>query len=158
LDVGFGHDGDERLLAALVCLQPTREVAAAAQLGDGQLQRAHACIPRPRAVAIALRGALVGPLVAPGPDLCTNLGLHQLLHQPAHPFLEEVGLRVCPLAQYVHQCHPVCSHRVVLSEETIHFVESTRWSYCQRAPPPGRERLRPFLHHSLGLYPNGSRS
>jgi hypothetical protein len=35
---------------------------------------------------------------------------------------------------------------VVLSDETIHFVESTRWPYCQRAPPPGRGRAAALFY------------
>src|SRR5919204_419958 len=128
-------------LPPLAGLQPPREVAAAAQLGHRQVDRAHPRVPGPRAVAVALRRPFVSPLVAPGPDLSADLRLHEFLHQPAHALVEEVGPWVLPLAQYVHQCHPVCSHRVFLSDETIHFVESTRWCYCQPAPPPGRGRL-----------------
>jgi hypothetical protein len=102
LYVGFGHHADQGLLAPLARFQPGGEVAALPQLGEGQLQRAHPRVPGPRAVAVALRRPLVGPLVALRPDLGADLRLHQLLHQPAHALLEKVGLRVLALAQHIH--------------------------------------------------------
>jgi len=52
--VGFLHDGGERLLGQPARLREAREVTDLAQLGDAQLHRAGARLPRPVAIAVAL--------------------------------------------------------------------------------------------------------
>jgi hypothetical protein len=54
LDVGFLGHRRERLLGHPPRLQKAREITAAAQLGDAQLDRAGARLPDPVAVSIAL--------------------------------------------------------------------------------------------------------
>jgi site-specific DNA recombinase len=114
LDVGRRHHGDQRLLRAPARLQPAREVAAGARLGDGQVERADPRVPSPRAVAVAVGPPLARPLVAGRADLGADLGLHQFLHRPADQLAREVRLDVLPLAQRLHGCHRVGGHRVRL--------------------------------------------
>ena len=65
LDVGFLDHRGQRLLGHAARLQEAREVAALAQLGDAQLDRAGARLPDPVAVAVAL-GQPLGALLAIG--------------------------------------------------------------------------------------------
>ena len=60
--VGLLHDGHERLLGPLARLEERGEVAAAPELGDGELELAGAGVPAPRTVAVAVGGPVLGAL------------------------------------------------------------------------------------------------
>ena len=84
-------DRHQRLLRASARLEEAREVAAAAELRDRELELAGARVPAPRAVAVALRQPFLrGPLAAGGADLLGDLRLHQLLADPAQALAQEV--------------------------------------------------------------------
>ena len=94
VDIGLGDDRDQRLLSAPARLQERREVAALAQLGDGQLDRADPRVPVARPVAVAVGGPLQAALVELGADLGADVGLHQLACHPGHAFQQHVGMLV----------------------------------------------------------------
>ena len=58
LNVGLDHDGVERLLGAPPWFEQRRKVGAAGDLGDLELDRADARVPRAGAIAVAIGGAL----------------------------------------------------------------------------------------------------
>jgi hypothetical protein len=90
-DVGRLRDRDERLFRAASWLQEAREVGAAAQLRNRQLELARAGVPAPCPVAVAVREALLGrPLAAGGTDQLRHLYLDQLLHDPGQRLAQEV--------------------------------------------------------------------
>jgi hypothetical protein len=59
---------DQRLLRALARLQKRREIAAAPQLGDLQLDLARPGVPPPRPIAVAVRRPILRALAALGAD------------------------------------------------------------------------------------------
>ncbi len=78
-DIGLLDDRQQRLLRAPAGLQEAREVAAAAQLGDLQLDRARPGLPLPGPVAVAMRQPVIRAALAQlGTDQLGNLALHQL--------------------------------------------------------------------------------
>jgi hypothetical protein len=79
MHVGFLHDGSERLLGQPARLQEGREVAAFAQLGNAQLDRAGARLPRPVAIAVALVDPIRTALPMGGAGQSLDLQLHQAL-------------------------------------------------------------------------------
>jgi hypothetical protein len=81
-DVRLLDDRDKRLLGALARLEETREVTAAADLRDRQLELARARRPGARPVAVAMRQPLRVALAALGANQLRHLRLHQLLHNP----------------------------------------------------------------------------
>jgi hypothetical protein len=74
----------QRLLAALARLQKAGEVAALADLRDLQLDLARPGVPAPRAIAVAMRRAVLRALTVHGTDQLRNLGLHQLASDRLH--------------------------------------------------------------------------
>lgn len=149
------HDGDQRLLRAPPRLQEAGEGAAAAQLGNRQVQRPQARVPRPRATPMALRRALLRPLVALGADLGPHLRFHQLLQQPRQAPPQEVVAALpragfLPLAQQVQQGHPVFDHRVLLSLNGLVLLQGKHTvalpSTRLFTPPPGT--LSPVALHT----------
>ena len=90
VDVGLHDDGVEGLVDASAGLEDGREEAAAAQLGDGQLHVAGLGGEHPRAVPVALVGAVIAALVAPGTDQGRHFGLDQLLADQADRFSDQI--------------------------------------------------------------------
>jgi hypothetical protein len=72
VDIGLLHHRDQGLLGAPTRLQEAREVAALAQLGDGQLDLADPGVPGPRAIAVAVGEPLRGPLTSSAPILAAT--------------------------------------------------------------------------------------
>ena len=108
-DIRLLHDRDERLLGAPPRLEEAREVAAAAELGDRQLDLARARRPRPRPVAVAMGEPLLrGALAAVRADQLRHLRLHQLLHDPAQRLAQEVKpLALQQVADNLLNRHPL---------------------------------------------------
>jgi hypothetical protein len=94
VDIGLLDDRDQRLLGPPARLQKRREVAALAQLGDGQLDRADPGVPLARPVAVAVGGPLQAALAELGADLGTDVGLHQLVGHPGHRLAQHVGVLI----------------------------------------------------------------
>src|SRR5581483_2784713 len=112
LHIRFRNDRDEGLLAASPRLQPAREVAAAAQLGNRHLNRAQARVERPAAIAVALRRALVAALIPPGANHGTDFGFDEFLQERAQPFPQKVrAVLGQALAQRLQHRHAVLGHR-----------------------------------------------
>jgi hypothetical protein len=91
---GLLHNGDEGLLGARTGLQEAREVAAAAQPRDRQLEVADARLPETFAVAVAAREALRALLVQGGARLTGDLALHELAYEPGETLAQNVGMLV----------------------------------------------------------------
>src|SRR5439155_15241595 len=89
-DVGLLHHTHQRLLAAPARLEEAREVTAAADLRNRQLDLTRARRPRAGPVAVAVRQPLLAALTALGADQLRNLHLHQLLHHPGQRLAQEV--------------------------------------------------------------------
>src|SRR5215203_4764123 len=80
-----------RSMSSTARLKERREVAAAADLRDRQLDLARPRRPRPRPIPVAMGQPLLGrPLAVPGPHQLGHLRLHQLLHDPGQRLTQEV--------------------------------------------------------------------
>jgi hypothetical protein len=117
LDVGLLDDGGQRLLGHAPGLQEAREVAAAAQLGDAQLDRAGPGLPVAVAVAVALHQA-VGVLLAVR-RACqrADLDLHQPLGREGDHLPQQVGIR--RLFHERTQVHHLIGHRWSLGSRLV---------------------------------------
>ena len=83
LHVGLLHDGEQGPLAAPARFEQGGEVAAFPHLRDLQIQGAHAGVPRPGPVAVAVGDPLRTALAKAGPGLGGHLSLHHRLDQPS---------------------------------------------------------------------------
>jgi hypothetical protein len=92
LDIGFLHHGGERLLGHPAWLQETRKIAALAQLGDAQLDRAGPRLPVALAVAVALGEPLGGLLAIARAGQSRDLQLHQALGRKADHLAQQIGI------------------------------------------------------------------
>ena len=90
MDIGLHDDGVEGLVDAPAGLEDGGEEAAAAQFGDGQLHVAGLGGERARTVSVALVGAVIAALVAPGTDQGRHFGLDQLLADQADRFSDQI--------------------------------------------------------------------
>jgi hypothetical protein len=89
---GLGDHRDERLLAPAPGLEEAREVAAASQARDRQLEAADARVPLALAVAVALREALRRALVALAAGELGDLSFHDLDQHQSHCLAQHVGV------------------------------------------------------------------
>jgi hypothetical protein len=115
------HNRDQRLLAPLPRLEEAREVRAAAQLRNRELDLACARRPRSAAVPVALRQPLLRrPLAASGADQLGHLRLHQLLADPAQRLAQEIEpLTLKQVANDLLSRHPLrLGHRGDSSRRT----------------------------------------
>jgi hypothetical protein len=107
VDIRLLDDGDQRLLTAAAGLQEAGEVAALPQLGDGQLDRAHPGVPGPLPIAVTARHPVAATLAVAGASPLGDLGLHQLLGQPAHGLAQHIGVLIGQhLADQLAHAHP----------------------------------------------------
>jgi hypothetical protein len=81
---------DQCLLAAAARLEERRNVRAAPDLRNRQLDLAGACVPAARPVAVAMRQPLRVALAVLGADHLRHLSLHQLLHDPPQRLAQKV--------------------------------------------------------------------
>ena len=114
LDVGFLDHRGERLLGHPPRLQEAREVAALAQLGDAQLDRAGAGLPVAVAVAVALGQPLGALLAVAGAGQLADLQLHQPLGGKADHLAQQIG--VGGLLHQRPQAHHLVGHRWFLGQ------------------------------------------
>jgi len=63
-----------------------------AHLGDLQLDLPGTGVPPPRAIAVAVRGTVLGPLAALGADQLRDLSLHQLLSDRTHRLTDHIDV------------------------------------------------------------------
>jgi hypothetical protein len=112
LDPRLLDDRDERLLGRLARLQEAREVAAAAQLRDLQLERPEPGLEVALAITVAVRRPLVAALVAPGADQSLSIELHQPLQHRLGQLLQKIP--AAALLQQLEKCHSLLGHRVHL--------------------------------------------
>jgi hypothetical protein len=121
IDIGLLDDRDQGLLGAPARLQERREVAALAQLGDGQLDRADPGVPLAGAVAVAVGGPLQAALAELGADLVADLGVHELAGHPGHAGQQHVGVLVMEeLVGKLGSGHPgPLGHRGVLPSSIL---------------------------------------
>jgi hypothetical protein len=149
------HVRDERLLAALVRLQKRRQVAAAAELRDRQLELALPRLPLPRPIAVAVRQPLPRPLAALGTDQLRRLRLHQLLHDPGERLAQEIqALALKQLADDLVGRHPLRIGHRGDSPLVVVFAgldESERHGGRTNYPAPSDA----LLHHATGRDPSG---
>ena len=92
VDIGLLHHRDQRLLGAPARLQKRREVAAVAQLGDGQLDAADPSVPVAGPVAVAVGGPLQAALAQLRANPGADLGVHQLGSHPGHRLAQHIGV------------------------------------------------------------------
>jgi hypothetical protein len=90
VDVGLHDDGVEGQIDAPAGLEDRGEEAPTAQLRDGQVDVAGLGGEHPAAVPVALVGALLAALIAPGADQRGQLGLDQLLADETDRFSDQI--------------------------------------------------------------------
>ena len=127
LDVGLLDHRGQRLLGHAARLQEAREVAALAQLGDAQLDRAGARLPVAVAVAVALGQPLRALLAIAGAGQAAHLQLHQPLGGKADHLAQQIG--VGGLLHQRAQVHHLVGHRW--------FLES---GWCRNPTLPANRR------------------
>ena len=107
------HHGEQRMLRPPTRLQQRREVRPRPNLGNGQLDRAHPRVPRPRPGPIAIRRALPGPLVSLGANQASHLRFHQRLGEHPDTLPEDIAVLLFEkLANERRQIHSGLRHRV----------------------------------------------
>jgi len=90
--IGGGHHGDQGLFgAAAVGQQPFREVAALAQLGHRELDRARAGVPLAGPVAVAAVAALGAAFAVVGAAELIGLRGHQRVGHHGHHLPQHIG-------------------------------------------------------------------
>ena len=112
MDVSLLHNRGERLLGHAPGLQKSREIAAPAQLGDAQFDRAGARFPDPVAIAVAVIEAVGTALAVRGAGHTLDLQLHQPLRGKTHHLAQQLGIRT--LLQQHTKAHHLVGHRRVL--------------------------------------------
>ncbi len=91
--IGLLDDRQQRLLGPPARLQEAREVAAAAQLGDLQLDRPRPRLPLPRPITVAMRHPIIRtPLTELGADQLGHLALHQLAADRLHRRSDHIAM------------------------------------------------------------------
>ncbi len=112
MHVGLLDHVEQRLLRAQPRFEQRREIGAWCNLGDAQLDRAHAGVPPPVAITVAVCRAIVTSLVGLGADLRAHLGVHQRLSEHANTFSQHIDVVVSKeLAHERAEVHPVLGHR-----------------------------------------------
>ena len=157
MHVGLLHHCRQRLLGQPARFQEAREVAAFAQLGDAQLHRAGARLPRPVAVAVALRDPLRTALAMGRAGQPLDLQLHQALGGEADHLAQQVG--VGTLFQKGTKVHHLIGHRWILgsvawfSDQTLPMIRDGHRKPLARYRATGARSLAACsaeLHHQLG--------
>jgi hypothetical protein len=130
LEVALGHHRHQRPLRLPAGLeQPLGEVAARAQLGDGELDGAGPGVEGPGPVAVAPVGALLAALAVG--RVAQGVGRHQLLGEDLDHLADQVAaaLVVEVLAQPGQGVHLVGDHRTPLRFVFARdFLRLLRWS------------------------------
>ena len=162
LDVGLLDHRRQRLLGHAARLEEAGEVAALAQLGDAQLDRAGARLPVAVAIAVALDQPLRALLAEAGAGQAAHLQLHQPLGGKADHLAQQIG--VGGLLHEAAQVHHLVGHRWFLgsgwclatrpyrrtvddhrdaarSLQRYRMRAGGRLRYRRATPPPG---TRPF--------------
>src|SRR5205823_6952795 len=109
LDIGFLDHRGQRLLGQTARFEEGREVAAAPQLRDAQLDRSRAGLPVAVAVAVALIAPFRAALAVPGAAQSFALQLHQALGSKADHLAQEC--RIGALLQKRSKGDLVVGHR-----------------------------------------------
>src|SRR5581483_9554069 len=138
MDVGLLHDRDQRLFGPPAWLQQAGKIAAIAHAWHAERNRAHARVPLPFAVAVALPQPRRRALVPFGAQLLRHLQFHQRLTERLDAVPEEVDLLAQRgLAERLHQCHPqLIGHRVAPSSSRLsNSMRTTRWPSPSTASP-----------------------
>ena len=145
MHISLLHHRGERLFGQAARLQEDREVAALAQLGDAQLDRAGACLPQPVPVAVALVDPLRAALAMGGAGQPLDLQLHQALGSEADHFAQKIG--VGALFQKRAKGHHLVSHRWILGSvawfsDLPMIRDDHRKPLAHYGAPQGRARSR----------------
>ena len=90
LDIGFLDHRRQGFLRGAARLEEAGEVAAAAQLGDAELDRAGAGLPVAVAIAVAVIAPSIAALAVPSTAQAVGLQLHQALRGKADHLAQEV--------------------------------------------------------------------
>ena len=149
VDVCLLHDRHERLLGAPAWLQKARQVAAAAKPWDRELDLAHARVPAPVPIAIALGKSSVGHALAElGAHELRDLGLHDLPDHHRH----RLAQHICVLERDHLARRLAGGHAFPFGHRGVSFVE-LREQNDDHERRGGRMLLQPAaeLHHNYRL-------
>ena len=156
VDIGLLYHGHQRLLGRPAWFQEGGEVAALAQFGDVQADRARPGVPLPWPVAVALvlpvRAALVVSRAAHG----GHLNVHQPLRGIPDQLAQEI--RVIALGDRLGKVDHGLGHRVLICcRRSLNNLRLRRNTVA--ASPAARcatlkGAARGLLHHPVGHYPD----
>ena len=138
-DTGLLDHREQCPLGPTAGFEQRGEVAAVTDARDGQADGAHAGVPAPLPVAVALGGPVLGiahPVGDPGE--LGHLSFHDCLGEHLYALAQEVGVALGPgLAHRLEQAHPVIGHRGSPSSwvPKSNDVRMTRWPLLFLATP-----------------------
>jgi hypothetical protein len=137
--VGLHHHRQQGPVDAPARLQQRREERALPQFRDAQLHITSLGRQQPRAGAVAVSGALLGPLIGPSADVLGGLGVDQCLQDQRQRLADEVEVATgAQCIQQLGQGRLAEGHRggllgVSLGRITLSF---TRWPLALLASKP----------------------
>src|SRR5262249_19671018 len=136
LHIGFLHHRGQGLFGHPARLQEGRKIAALAQLGDAQLDRAGTRLPVAVAIAVALGATLSALLTITGAGEAFDFQLHQALRRKADHLAQEIG--VGGLLDQGTKVHLLVGHRWLLESGWRSQPDPTGESSMTTAKPLAR--------------------
>jgi hypothetical protein len=137
LDIALGDHRGQGPLGPPAGLQERGQVAALADPGDLQVDRADPSVPIPGPVAVAVGGSFRGALAVLGADLGAHLGVHQRLGEHPHALAQEVDIAAVGLAQQLQQFHGGHGHRDSPLDVLIEPFTSRTYAVATLISEPG---------------------
>jgi hypothetical protein len=127
LDVCLLHYSQQCFLRPATWVEQTGKVCPTSHLRNSQRDFAHARLPDPVAITIALCLKTVTPLVPSGANLFADFQFHYPLAEQADAFTEKVNIFVqAMLAQQLQECHTDFGHRALLFVHWSLLLGNTR--------------------------------
>ena len=127
LDVGLADHPDERLLGPPARLEERRQVAALAELGDIEVDRAGPGVPAPLPVPVAAVHPVLGPLAVAGVAEHVDIGVHQQLGCHLHHLAKQVAPHRASRYLRTSSAAPIVLVTFTASSPSVLWTEFEDW-------------------------------